>query len=372
MCLLIHAPAGTKFTHKQVADFYARNQDGVGVMYARRGMLYYDKILPKKVDEIVKFLRQTEGVERCIHFRMQTHGLVDMENCHPYIVSGYPEKVGGFGTHEDPLLLMHNGMLSTGNRKDAARSDTWHYIRDYLRPMLAKQPDLMMLPEFIEVLGAHIGSGNKFAIMNTEGKVAIVNKSSGVMHEGVWYSNTYAWSAPRSLTAPSWRGRYNSLMYEEYDDYHVRATTVGNPVGKVSPFPTAENSRKRIDKRQRQLAEKVIEGTQLALTPREKLEHEVDVVDFLNDLSLAAPKAHGLLSEGAVDRAFRTAGINDMWKLLEEYAYVGRLTTKEFVELVIAPTRIGTALALLDDARSSDLALLDEDAEDNLPDHPVQ
>jgi hypothetical protein len=124
---------------------------------------------------------------------MRTHGDTDLTNCHPYEVLNMLE-------HGISLWLMHNGILSTGNKADTSKSDTWHYIKDYLRPMLAHNPDYAFTPAFQDIVGSHIGSSNKFVLMDNTGRQAVVNQTSGVYWAGLWLSNTYAWTASSSAS----------------------------------------------------------------------------------------------------------------------------------------------------------------------------
>jgi hypothetical protein len=122
---------------------------------------------------------------------MKTHGNIDMENCHPYEVLNRDE-------HGIDLWLMHNGVLHTDNKADITKSDTWHYIRDYLRPILEYNPDFAFHPAFAELIGDHIGS-NRFVMMDNNGRQVVINEEQGVYWGGRWLSNTYAWSAPVGL-----------------------------------------------------------------------------------------------------------------------------------------------------------------------------
>jgi hypothetical protein len=93
---------------------------------------------------------------------------------------------------------MHNGVLSTGNKADTTKSDTWHYIQNYLKPMLSGNPDFAFHPSFKALIEDHIGVSNKFVIMDNEGRQTVINEGSGVYWGGLWLSNTYAWSASKS------------------------------------------------------------------------------------------------------------------------------------------------------------------------------
>jgi len=191
MCLLVVQPAtAPSLTQAWLEDFYASNSDGVGIMRSVEGELLIEKILPKNAQEFVDFYRNhIDGHDCAFHLRMKTHGNIDMENCHPYEVFNKAE-------HGVDVWLMHNGILSTGNAGDTTKSDTWHYIRDYLRPMLANNIDFIFTDAFADIIGDHIGGSNKFVLMDSNGRTQTVNQDAGVFWGGRWLSNTYAWSSP--------------------------------------------------------------------------------------------------------------------------------------------------------------------------------
>jgi hypothetical protein len=189
MCLLLHKPANVTFNDAQLTDMYTRNKDGFGVMYAEDDALYTDKGIGD-VKAWIRFFKRHAHREACFHLRMRTHGDVDLENCHPYDVFGFDKEA-----YTMPIALMHNGILSSGNKKDTTKSDTWHYIRDIIRPLLKASPALLHEPVFEELVADHIGGNNKFALMDASGKVVILNKNRGVEWGGAWFSNTYAWGA---------------------------------------------------------------------------------------------------------------------------------------------------------------------------------
>lgn len=195
MCLLItqnnQAPI---LSDDWLEDFYDFNSDGVGVMRSENGSLIVEKILPKSAKEFIKFYHEHIAGKSCaFHLRMRTHGEIDLDNCHPYPVLNFAE-------HGLDLWLMHNGILHTDNLADKTKSDTWHYIKNYLTPMLEKNPDFAFSEAFSELIGDHIGSSNKFVMMDSLGRMTTINKDAGVYWGGLWLSNTYAWSASSSAS----------------------------------------------------------------------------------------------------------------------------------------------------------------------------
>lgn len=210
MCLLVTQSADSPILSAEwLEDFYDSNSDGVGVMYAHDGRLVVEKILPKDGKEFVQFYNEhIHGRECAFHLRMKTHGHIDLINCHPYEILNYED-------HGIDLWLMHNGILHTDNKADVTKSDTWHYINDFLRPMLIDNPDFAFHPSFNDLISDHIGSGNKFVIMDSFGRQAVLNESQGVYWGGRWLSNTYAWSAPASANKSIEADRYDLGLAEE-------------------------------------------------------------------------------------------------------------------------------------------------------------
>jgi hypothetical protein len=193
MCLLVtQSKSSPVLSDAWLTDFYDFNSDGVGVMFANNGDLVIKKIIPKNAEEFIQFYRaDIQGRDCAFHLRMRTHGEIDLLNCHPYEVLNRAE-------HGIDLWLMHNGILSTGNKANIKMSDTWHYINDYLKPMLAGNPDFAFHPAFKALVADHIGGSNKFVLMDNEGRQVVINQEEGVYWGGLWLSNTYAWSASAS------------------------------------------------------------------------------------------------------------------------------------------------------------------------------
>ena len=218
MCILIHHTAETSFSDAVLRDFYNHNPDGFGLMFGDGNKIHVTKSLGS-VDETIALYRDiAEGRECIIHYRMKTHGNIDTANCHPYRVT-------------DDLWLAHNGILSAGNPIRKEMSDTWHMIEYILRPIAESNMDMIFTADFQEYLGDLIGSSNKFALCHADGRIAVINRDSGVEHFGAWLSNTYAWSASEhGFKHKGVTNRYNSYYdyydnyskYHAYDSYHVK------------------------------------------------------------------------------------------------------------------------------------------------------
>jgi predicted glutamine amidotransferase len=222
MCLIITGKSSTVRstllnTHGLLSDIFTSNPDGIGFMYGSAKGLKVTKTLPKNLGDATAFIQRLPQDDReiAIHFRWTTHGKTDMINCHPYDV------IPGF------IAMMHNGILHTGNAADKTKSDTWHFIKDYLHSAVSASPDLVYDKGFVAMLEEFIGN-NRFVFMNGEGRMQHVNFDQGIEHDDMWFSNTYAWTPSRlipsykSATLKSYKyaSSYGSYMDDEYDEMY--------------------------------------------------------------------------------------------------------------------------------------------------------
>ena len=276
MCILINHPANTNFDRALLDDFYSYNSDGFGAMYAEEGKLVIVKTLGTP-NEIAKLYNEELAHRDCvIHYRMKTHGDIDLDNCHPYRIN-------------DDIWMAHNGILAMGNPIDSRKSDTWHFIEYIIRPALAADPDLIFDRDYQEYLENMIGGTNKFAFMHKSGKSVILNEQAGVTHQGAWLSNTYAWSAHKHGHGYKYgTTKYGTTKYavsqyhasgsllDEYDDYQ-------DPYG--APYGSTKHSSK-------------------ALGWAKYDEVDVDPVGTVDGISEIRPRASKKVN---YDKAFRAA-----------------------------------------------------------------
>lgn len=234
MCLIISKPAGVQFDEKFILGTYNKNKDGIGIMYAENNVLYSAKIAPKNFAEVKAFWDTHVLTDRecVVHFRMQTHGPVETKNAHPFVVLGSED---GY-----PLQLIHNGILHTDNLEDVSQTDTALYIKNYLRPMLLKNPEFFLTPAFAEIIGEHIGRGNRFVLLDAYGNRVTINEDTGVTHNGAWLSNTYAWDTTGSAHGRTSYASKGWLPYYDTDDFwKEKGVTYAKPA-LVTPIDDAD------------------------------------------------------------------------------------------------------------------------------------
>lgn len=212
MCLITINTTETTFTAAWLLDFFEYNADGLGVMYAENGALTVEKFVPTTEAEVLKFYQEhVAGREAVVHWRMKTHGKIDAANAHPYQVLNMKE-------HGLDLWMVHNGILSGVSSDQKQMSDTWHFIRDTVRPILVKDVDMLRNPAFIELLEDRIGHSNKLVFLDNLGRQTIINEAAFHDFSGAKLSNTYAWSShsKHNLEAPEAYPVYDKGAYSGY------------------------------------------------------------------------------------------------------------------------------------------------------------
>ena len=301
MCIIFTNPASEPLLSDDwIKNFYSRNRDGYGVMYHLDGVLYTAKGVGTE-DDAVAFYKEhaSKGVDTIFHFRLQTHGAIETDQSHPYDV---------FENETYAVAMMHNGILSTGNADDKDKSDTWHFIKNYLTPIATAHPDMLFNEAFIKLLGGFIGN-NRFVFMSNTGQVGYVNKEQGVMWGERWFSNTYAWDAVKAgvvKPVPAYRGygtgRLHSSYYDDFDDFSYPAKPYVPPVkfkSRDKNKPLFELFGETLTSSEYwnvyvanttignwELLEAYLDDYRLALT--ERLVDEDDVIDVTKQVTMAA------------------------------------------------------------------------------------
>ena len=173
MCIAIYKPADKNISKRILGRCWNNNNDGAGFMYAKDDRLYVDKgyFEFKKFWKAIRPHILDDPKALVIHFRIATSGKVDAENCHPFLIN-------------DGLGLVHNGIISDLN-DGIDRCDTLRMamILKHLPEDFIHNDSIMKLVELA------VGNSNKFVFMNSKGEVKFINESTGIVVDGVWYSN---------------------------------------------------------------------------------------------------------------------------------------------------------------------------------------
>jgi predicted glutamine amidotransferase len=184
MCIIILKPAHAELDTRLLHAAKRANPHGMGLMFSLPdGTVSVHKGL-FDIETILELYETFKNETIALHFRWSTGGKIDTNNAHPFQVLS-KENDGR------DLWMMHNGVLSHVD-DSSDYCDTYHFVKEYMTPVLRLQPELIDNPEFIEFLGESIGFYNKLLFMGGDGKVIIVNEHSGEKKDnGVWASSRF-------------------------------------------------------------------------------------------------------------------------------------------------------------------------------------
>lgn len=207
MCLIIHSEAGAELPELLLKSAFGGNPDGVGFMWHDKDqkLIRSYKTLPTTENEMLEAFKEMEPIIKeqdvGIHFRLRTNGDTDLLNAHPYVVTSKIED----DEKSRHIMLMHNGILTNIPEPDKKMSDTWHWIKYLLAPVLEANPEFVESHKFKEYV-KDVGNRCRFLILDGETGAWTKVDSGGNNEKNIktendkklWLSNDY--SLRRSFT----------------------------------------------------------------------------------------------------------------------------------------------------------------------------
>lgn len=202
MCIAIMKPKDKVLSKEILETCCKANPDGMGFAYIDGDTMYIKKYM--KFEDFYKDYKEVENKSNMlIHFRIATHGKVEIDNCHPFWLN-----------HR--MALVHNGVISGYGDRDT-KSDTRDFIDKVIGNISWK---LMKNPSYRELIGKCIGY-SKFAILDISCDYWIINEDKGVWDDGVWYSNT-SYKPKKSVSYTTYPSSTtsdtNSKVWDMYGD----------------------------------------------------------------------------------------------------------------------------------------------------------
>ena len=192
MCIAILKPKDKTLTKELLETCSENNRDGCGFAYVNDNK----EMIIKKFMDFKSFWKEYKKVQddktMLIHFRIATHGNVELANCHPFKLNEH-------------MALIHNGIISGYGSKTENISDTKDFIDKVIGNISYK---MWKNPSFRTLVSGNIGY-SKLVILDTDENYYIINENKGEWVDGVWFSNsTYqkkktVVSATKQSTTPS-------------------------------------------------------------------------------------------------------------------------------------------------------------------------
>ena len=171
MCIAILKPKDKTISKEILQTCSKSNPDGMGFAYIKDDKIHINKYM--KFEDFYEDYIQVETTSpMLIHFRIATHGKVEVKNCHPFRLN-------------NRMALIHNGVMS-GYGDKQLKTDTQDFIDKVIGNISWK---MWKNPSYRQLVGDAIGY-SKFAILDVTGDYYIINEQKGVWDDGVWYSNS--------------------------------------------------------------------------------------------------------------------------------------------------------------------------------------
>ncbi len=184
MCMLTYYPPDVQPDIEGLRNGAQFNRDGHGYAIVVPGK--YPRLIVRhsmnSESLIERFARDRERYPSgpaLFHSRFGTSGIKGKFNCHPFRLAGNKQTV-----------VAHNGVLPADMQPD--RKDKRCDTRMAADDIFATKYGRLAKKATRRRLGAAIGKNNKLVILSVDPTLAsayIINESSGVWENGIWYSN---------------------------------------------------------------------------------------------------------------------------------------------------------------------------------------
>jgi hypothetical protein len=197
MCIAIMKSANKKISKSTLRRCYDANPDGAGFMYAEDKQLVVKKGY-FTFKEFYKEYRPHGDKQVLIHFRIKTHGPIDKNNCHPFLVNS------GLG-------FIHNGIISGYGSN--SKSDTIEFNESILQKIVAKHGNNSLFDDPMVELIENIIGYSKLVFLDRHGNYKIMNENKGAWNNGVWYSNN-SWKKPEPV-------KHTNFLSHPYQRYNT-------------------------------------------------------------------------------------------------------------------------------------------------------
>lgn len=178
MCLIIHKPAGARLPEDLLASAVEFNPHGFGIMaFGPAQRVVVRRHARGSIAALKRLVASFADDECVLHLRYRTRGDIDLDNTQPLRVTSR-------------IVMVHNGTVAL-EQHTPARSDTWHLIADYLRPILRRRPDMLYEKSFQDLLKTWAGPHNRFVFLDgATRRTVIVNREAGMEVDALWLSNS--------------------------------------------------------------------------------------------------------------------------------------------------------------------------------------
>jgi glutamine amidotransferase len=179
MCLLCYFEPNAEIEIRDLENACYSNPDGFGFSILKpTGEIITEKSMNHSglIDQFLEMRKSNPNSHSIFHARIATAGAVDLENCHPFNITGLNAVIG------------HNGHLPVQIEKNDSRSDS----RIFAESILPNRISAVDSFKGIQKLEKWAGS-SKLVILNGDSRLSkpvyFLNEDLGHWKNGAWFSN---------------------------------------------------------------------------------------------------------------------------------------------------------------------------------------
>ena len=187
MCIAIIKNKNVKMPDKDILKIcFDNNSDGAGFAFYRNGLIHIKKgffTFNGFMEAIDKANIKSEE-PMLIHFRVATHGKINIDNCHPFPVTNKFSKMifPNIITNDD--VMVHNGKLDIGITS-SMYSDSMHMAKALYQLDRTYYKDLI---DYLIKPTEKNKRGNRIAILTHNGEIEKYG-IGWIKDKNIWYSN---------------------------------------------------------------------------------------------------------------------------------------------------------------------------------------
>jgi hypothetical protein len=196
MCVAVTLAPGTDLTLQEVERMNRANADGVGVAWAKDGVVQWYKTTKVDPNYVVNMIAAWKEVPRLVHFRFATAGGTRPELCHPFEVG---PRASCRPVGHAPKVMIHNGHWGRWNEvkdlldKENLLPDNGPWSDTRLAAYLAH-----MDPDWLSALGGRV------AVMTGDGETHRLGDWQE-LRTGIYVSNK-SWDTDSKYTRGGYAG----------------------------------------------------------------------------------------------------------------------------------------------------------------------
>ena len=194
MCILIMQPKGLQVPDEYLKESSKNNPDGAGIAWLDKDTIKTFKSLNQDlvISKYKAIVREFPESNIMLHFRIMTHGEVEVKNIHPFFI-------------KENVVMGHNGII---NNVDTLKG----FTDSYSFGMKFKELDYKNT--LIQELFNEYINHSKLVYLDKD-NYYIIGEDKGEWNNGIWYSNTSY--QPRKIVVSK---KWNNYGYEDTYDYN--------------------------------------------------------------------------------------------------------------------------------------------------------